>query len=408
MKNKLVMNVYADTNSFGEVLKKTLEKASRIDIAVSYLQMSGWHFLKKHFSNLEPNNIRVLTTDQLGVTHPAVLSDAIRTGMQVKSYSGDNLYHPKVYLAYDSNEKPIRAVVGSANVSMSGFEKGIEAGVEVKDAALVQELQRWFDHMFADTLARHVDQNFIRAYEARWRASSANRILLQRILKGLLKTGKAGKTPTTEDLDVLDDVFSTMETPVATLGFDHAGNNIRNLGRALEVLSRFPRVGDKEKSELHLLGFVNGMGLTRLGMRARRARSEGEIARYWCHWIHATNEEILRQRNSRLVSFRRAANQFWRLRPDVRRYFLKNIASTIDRSVLQTIELLCNGSSAVQTLSVDDFRSLSKITLNVRGLPESIRIAVSDYLGNKGSRSWTSNDRRIVLESYGGTSAGRS
>jgi HKD family nuclease len=99
MKNKLVMNVYADTNSFGEVLKETLENASRVDIAVSYLQMSGWHFLKKHFSNLQPNKIRLLTTDQLGVTHPAVLSDAINSGMQVKSYSGENLYHPKVYLA---------------------------------------------------------------------------------------------------------------------------------------------------------------------------------------------------------------------------------------------------------------------------------------------------------------------
>ena len=408
MKNKLVMNVYADTNSFGEVLKETLENASRVDIAVSYLQMSGWHFLKKHFSNLQPNKIRLLTTDQLGVTHPAVLSDAISSGMQVKSYSGENLYHPKVYLAYDSNEKPIRAVVGSANVSISGFEKGIEAGIEVKDAALVHELQRWFDHFFADTLAKCVDQDFIRAYETRWKASSANRILLRRILKGLLKTGKAAKTPTTEDLDVLDDVFSTMRLPVATLGFDHAGNNIRNLGRVLEVLSRFPRVGDKEKSELKLLGFVNGLGLTRLGMRARRARSEWEIARYWCHWIRVTNEETLAQRNSRLVNFRRAANQFWKLRPDVRRYFLTNITSTAARSLLQTIELLCNGSSAVQTLSVDDFRSLSKITLNVGSLPESIRIAVSDYLGNKGSRSWTSNDRRIVLKSYGRTPRGRS
>jgi len=403
MKNKLVMNMYGNTNSFGEVLKKTLENASRVDIAVSYLQMSGWHLLKKHFANVQPDNIRVLTTDQLGVTHPAVLSDAIRTGMQVKSYSGDNLYHPKVYLAYDSNKKPIRAVVGSANVSASGFATGIEAGIEVKDVALVRELQRWFDHFFADRLAKCVDQNFIRAYEARWKSSSANRIRLRRLLMGLHKTRKSAKTPTTEDFDVLDDIFSAIRLPVATLGFDHAGNNIRNLRRLLEVLSRFPQVGDKERSELHLLGFLNGMGLTRLGLRVRGARSEREIARHWCHWVRTTSEKSLAERNPRLISFRRAANQFRELRPDVRRYFLKKITSAADRSLLQTIELLCNGSAAVQNLSIEDFRSLSKLSLNVESLPEFIGRAVSDYLTNKGSRSWTNSDRRVVLESYGRT-----
>jgi HKD family nuclease len=408
MRNKLVVNMYANTNSFGDVLKKTLENATRVDIAVSYLQMSGWHLLKKHFANLQPDNIRVLTTDQLGITHPAVLSDAVRTGMQVKSYSGENLYHPKVYLAYGSNEKPTRAVVGSANVSGSGFETGIEAGIEVKDAALVRELQRWFDHLFADRRAKCVDQNFIRAYEARWKSSSANRIRFRRLFMQLHKATKPSKTPTTEDFDVLDDAFSTIRLPVATLGFDQAGNNIRNLRRLLEVLSRFPQVGDKERSELHLLGFLNGMGLTRLGLRARGARSEREIARHWCRWIRTTSEKTLAERNPRLISFRRAANRFWELRPDVRQYFLTNITSTAARSVLQTIELLCNGSAAVQNLSFEDFRSLSKLVLNVVSLPEFIAQAVSDYLANKGSRSWTNSDRRVVLESYGRTPMDRS
>lgn len=400
MHDKLVVNMFADTNSFGKVLIETLENATRIDIAVSYLQMSGWHILRRAFANLQPNNIRVLTTDQMGITHPAVLIDALRNGIQVRSYSGTILYHPKVYLIYDSNERPVRAVVGSANVSFSGFESGIEAGIEVKDGTLLRQLQKWFDYLFSDNLSKRVDSNFVKAYEIRWKSASANRVHLRHISMRYRKAVRTGKIPTTDDIDVLDDVFSTMRLPIATLGFDQAGNNIRNLGRLLEVLSRFPRVSDKEKSELHLLGFLNGKGLTRLGLRARGAQSESEIARYWCHWIRHTKEEALVQRNPRLVSFRRAAYQFWKLKPDVRRHFFSNITSKIARPVLQTIELLCNGSSTVQTLTIDDFRSLSKITLNVGSLPEFFAIAVSDYRDNKGSRSWTNNDRKIVLESY--------
>lgn len=400
MKNRLVINAYAATDSFGDVLRAALENAVRVDIAVSYLQMSGWHFLKKHFAGVQPKDIRVLTTDQLGITHPAVLTDAVRIGVHVKSYSGAKLYHPKVFLSYGSNGKPIRGVVGSANVSASGFESGIEAGIEVKDPSLLRQLHQWFDELYCDKWAKSVDIRFIQSYEKRWKSSSESRIRFRRMLAKGKKGGRTVITPTTEDLDALDDIFSTIQLPVATLGFDHAGNNIRNLSRVLEVLSRFPKVGDKERSELHLLGFLNGSGLTALGSKASAARSKSKIARQWCSWVRAAKEQSLAKRNARLVSFRRAAWQFWNLKREVRQFFLNNITSTELRSVLQTIELLCNGSDTVRNLSIEDFKSLSRIVLNPARLPEFLAIAVKDYLANKGSRSWTSTDRRIVLEAF--------
>jgi hypothetical protein len=139
-----------------------------------------------------------------------------------------------------------------------------------------------------------------------------------------------------------------------------------------------------------------------LGKKSQQARTEKKIAEFWCRWIHGTTESILEQRNRRLVSFRRAANQFWRLKPEVYHFFITNILSAGVRPVLQTIELLCNGSDAVRALSLDDFRSLAPIILDGKGLPEYIREAVADYRANKGSRSWISNDREVILKAYKG------
>ncbi len=400
MNSRFITNNYSNADAIGKTLQRILENATRIDIAVSYLQMSGWHLLQSYFRNLRSENVRILTTDQLGITQPAVLSDAITRGIIVKSYSGGSLYHPKVFLAYGPNGRPMRAIVGSANVSGSGFETGIEAGIEIRNAALLRKLQKWFDHLFRDRLAKYVDSEFVREYEVKWKAASAARARLHRTSKKFYKRDKTSKEYTNEDVDVLDDVFSTIKLPVGTLGFDHAGNNIRNLSRAINVLSRFPRVNDKERSELHLLGFLNGTDLTSLGKKGQGARTEKEIARYWCNWIHDTGDALLEQRNPRLVSFRRAASQFWNLKPDVRRFFLTKIKSASGRPLLQTIELLCNGSDLVRTFSPDDFKSLTPTVLNGKGLPEYIRLALADYHGNKGSRSWTSNDREVVLKAF--------
>jgi hypothetical protein len=68
--------------------------------------------------------------------------------------------------------------------------------------------------------------------------------------------------------------------------------------------------------------------------------------------------------------------------------------------MLQTIELCCNGSEVVESLLVNDFKTMAPFMLSGKKLSAFIRNAVKDYLDNKGSRSWTSDDRRIVLTSW--------
>lgn len=65
--------------------------------------------------------MRLVCTDQLGITQPAAVERALQSGVQIRNYSGGAVYHPKVYLAHDRNLRPTRFLLGSANLSTSAL-----------------------------------------------------------------------------------------------------------------------------------------------------------------------------------------------------------------------------------------------------------------------------------------------
>jgi HKD family nuclease len=374
-----------------------IKNAGSVDIAVSYLQMSGWFMLQRDLKRIPPAQIRIITTDQMNITQPAVLRAALHLGIQIKCYCGSRVFHPKVYVFHGIKKSRNLAILGSANISASGLENGVEAGIRTSDPALFKRLTRWFDNLFRDPAAQNIDEAFVKDYEKRWKRAAQTRVQLRRV--ATVRT-KSRVTPTPEDSDTLDDVFSTISLPVGTLGFDHAGNNIRNLARLLDVLARYPKISYKEKSELRLLGFMHAGKLTSLGVRAKRCRTATAAAKVWCSWVKGTPDALLSALNEHLTSFKRAANRFLRLKAEVRTYFLRELGNSDERETLQAIELCCNGSTVVESLSINDFKTMAPFMLSRQGLSEFIEHAVADYLGNKGGRSWTSDDRRTVLNAW--------
>ncbi|MGQ0526334.1 MAG: phospholipase D-like domain-containing protein, partial [Betaproteobacteria bacterium] len=332
------------------------------------------------------------------VTQPAVLRAAIRRGIHVRCYRGNRVFHPKVFVIHGTDKAKDIAIVGSANISFSGLEGGVEAGIHISEPRLFRQTARWFEGLFRDSATERVDEAFVRSYEKRWKRAARARVPLRRIAE---RRDEQNYSPTAEDADVLEDVFATITLPVGTLGFDHAGNNVRNIDRVIDVLRRYPKIGYKERSELHLLGFLEGGELSPLGRKARRCRTAPALARLWTSWVKKTPADTLANLNSRLSSFKHAASRFWRLKADVRRYFLQELTNRDERETLQAIELCCNGSAVVESLSIDDFRAMAPFVVNEGGgLSEFIERAIADYRNNKGSRSWTSNDRRIILNSW--------
>ena len=129
-------------------------------------------------------------------------------------------------------------------------------------------------------------------------------------------------------------------------------------------------------------------------------KSDEAVARVWCKWLQQTPNEQLEAINEKLLIAKRVFPQFWRLKEDVRKYFLANAQSPNDRRTLQTIELLCNARDVVQELSLDDMRTLSNLLSQSQRVPKYIRKEVAGYFENKGTRSWDTADRRVMLEAW--------
>jgi hypothetical protein len=210
-----------------------------------------------------------------------------------------------------------------------------------------------------------------------------------------VEAGAQAIPPEPEDVDTLEDVLATIQLPIGLLNIDYAGNNVRNVDKLREVLANPNKASGKQQSELKLLGFMLNGKLTALGRVAAAARTNAEVARLWCRWLKQTSDARLREINPRLLDAKRVLPQFWRLKRDVREYFLANARSPNERTTLQTIELLCNAREVVQGLSLDDIRTLSPLLQSER-VPDYIREEVEEYFDNKGQRSWNTDDRRVI------------
>lgn len=406
---KIILNERAGTTNFKDALGELAAGADTLSVAVSYLQVSGWELFHHQTKQLNQSKMRLVCTDQMGVTQPAAVKRAISSGVQMRNFSGNVIYHPKVYLAHDRSGKAKRCLIGSANLSSSAFTTSIEAGVLSEDSAALGTLTNWFDELFKKRSEAFTPESLL-LMEARWRAAAAARARAYlRVRRELVVLPKApAPPPIPEDLDALEDVFATLQPNIGLLCIDYAGNTVRNIGRVRELLRNWRRVSretgetaTKQRSEMKNLGFAEGAKLTRLGEAAAKATTDEEVARLWCSWLNNIADAELAQLRPELFIAKRVFAQFWKLQPDVIEYFLKHAEGSKkhspERLVLNTIELLCNANAVVQDLSLDDFKTLAPLLAEAERIPITVRKNVVDYLNNKGTRTWEYPDRRIVL-----------
>jgi HKD family nuclease len=393
---KIILNNFEGSTSFQRALQELIEGAETLSVAVSYLQVGGWEMFRERIQDLSLRKMRILCTDQLCITQPAAVKRALASKVQIRNFNGNLTYHPKVFLAHNGNGRPTRFLLGSANLSTSAFSNSIEAGVLSEDANALGTLKRWFDDVF-DNSSTVFTPELLDQMELKWRSAAMerakNRLRIRRILA--VEAGAQAIPPEPEDVDTLEDVLATIQLPIGLLNIDYAGNNVRNVDKLREVLANPNKASGKQQSELKLLGFMLNGKLTALGRVAAAARTNAEVARLWCRWLKQTSDARLREINPRLLDAKRVLPQFWRLKRDVREYFLANARSPNERTTLQTIELLCNAREVVQGLSLDDIRTLSPLLQSER-VPDYIREEVEEYFDNKGQRSWNTDDRRVI------------
>ncbi len=403
----IILNTTAGSTNFNDALTQLAQGADTLSIGVSYLQMGGWELLRRLTPDLQLTRMRLVCTDQMNITQPAAVSRALSEGVQVRNFNGSMTYHPKVIIAQDAEGRPMRFLLGSANLSSSAFTTSIEAGILGADPDDLGRLQNWFNNLFLNQSEQLTPARLLKM-EENWRRAAARRTKTRlRVRHGIIVPLGAKIPIEAEDIETLEDIFATIQLPIGLLNFDYAGNNIRNVRRAREVLADWTAVrgsatpaAAKQRSELKLLGFADGPNLTTLGGAAAAARSVEAVANLWCEWLQQTNDRQLASINEKLLVAKRVFPQFWRLQPVVRDYFLAHKVNPVERRVLQTIELLCNSQEVVQELSLDDIRALQPLLDQPERLPPHIRHEITEYFNNKGTRGWGSPDRRIVPNAW--------
>lgn len=160
-------------------LEQDIAGASRVDIAVAFIQPSGIERLYPHFDELleRGGSLRVLVGDYLDITDPdalqrlldlAALHGAARVAVRIY-VTKRRSFHPKAYLVATEVGHRV-AWIGSSNLSESALREGVEWNYRIDsltDHAALATAAVEFEKLFADPRTRPLDSAWLADYRAR-------------------------------------------------------------------------------------------------------------------------------------------------------------------------------------------------------------------------------------------------
>ena len=372
-----------------DALAQLIKPAEKVSLAVSYLQVSGWDLLRPFIAPAALSSTRVLCDDKMGITNPEAVRRMRRAGIDVRAYTGSEVYHPKVFLACKGGEE--RALLGSANLSEPALLTSVEAGVMIESAG--GELGKWFDHLFENRSATFDDER-IAQLEKAFRKRVKGDLVMRRALSAVSDVGSGSA--------LVDRIFSALGNYVAPLSFDQGKNNVRNLEKAWE-LTRLPPANwsEVQEAELRFSGLAQAWTLTALGQSIAQAEAISDVVRLWVTWLKQTPAAQLPARQyDNLAVAQRAFAAFWRMHPEVRGFFLDHAVqnNAADRPILQAIELLANAAPVGEELTLDEIATLAPLLTDPAKFPSNVLRSVKTYIENKAARTWGFPERRLLLD----------
>lgn len=155
-------------------LRSALERAVRVDLAVAFIQRSGWKRVEPHLRDVlsRGGTVRLLTGDYMGVTDPEALTEILFLaeefeGLTVRVFeTGPGTFHPKCYMVQQTGGGSL-AFVGSSNLSEPALWHGIEWNYRATDPVGVKEVESAFESLFQRPETRPLSQDWVEEYDAR-------------------------------------------------------------------------------------------------------------------------------------------------------------------------------------------------------------------------------------------------
>jgi superfamily II DNA or RNA helicase/diadenosine tetraphosphate (Ap4A) HIT family hydrolase/HKD family nuclease len=154
------------------------EEFDRADFLVSFIMESGLNLVEQQLDAAlnRGAHIRILTTDYMGVTHPAALSrlldlgsvlvnDESRNSLELRVFhDAKTSFHPKAYIFWSATDGRGTGFVGSNNLSRSGIDGGVEWSTQTNAIAPLLES---FDALWSDPRSLSIDPTWINDYRER-------------------------------------------------------------------------------------------------------------------------------------------------------------------------------------------------------------------------------------------------
>jgi superfamily II DNA or RNA helicase/HKD family nuclease len=165
-------------------LCQSISRADQIDFSVAFITTAGLRLLLPDLHDaLEPNpeankkpaQLRILTSDYLGVTDPDALRLLLllqQKGADVRIYeAADRSFHMKAYLFANDTKDDLQgaAFIGSSNITSQALQGGLEWNYRIDypvDTGFIEARQQ-FEILFNDLHTRRLTDEWIEAYEAR-------------------------------------------------------------------------------------------------------------------------------------------------------------------------------------------------------------------------------------------------
>ena len=164
-------------------LKRSIAKADRIDIIVSFLMESGVRIILKDLKSALDRgvSIRILTGNYLGITQPSALyliKKELGDEIDLRFYNDKNKsFHPKSYIFHYKNHSEI--YIGSSNISKSALTSGIEWNYRFDSTSDENSFKLFFE-TFEDLFLNHsiiIDDKELQHYSKNWHKPAVSKDL---------------------------------------------------------------------------------------------------------------------------------------------------------------------------------------------------------------------------------------
>ena len=164
-------------------LKKSMLKAKRIDIIVSFLMESGVKMILKDLKEALNRGVqvRILTGNYLGITQPSALcliKKELGNRVDLRFYNEkERSFHPKSYIFHYENTGEI--YIGSSNISRSALTSGIEWNYRFNSLNDKKNFTLFYD-TFVDLFENHsivIDDEELTRYSKNWHKPAVSKDL---------------------------------------------------------------------------------------------------------------------------------------------------------------------------------------------------------------------------------------